>query len=166
MDTAGETEVSGAGDTRRRRSAALIAVAAAVAVLVIAGVVGVVLSQSSSTSHRIGGTMLLKQGSISGKEGDSCYGEGGYNDIRAGASVTVSNGDGKLLATGLLGAGTQVYSSSGPSLKLFYCQFPVNVDTKVPRADFYKVEVTHRGAIAYSYDDMKSRDWQVALTLG
>jgi hypothetical protein len=36
----------------------------------------------------------------------------------------------------------------------------------LPKTDFYKVEVSHRGALTYSYDDMKSQNWTVGLKLG
>jgi hypothetical protein len=36
----------------------------------------------------------------------------------------------------------------------------------VPVAKFYSVEVSHRGKIVYSYDDMTKASWKVALSLG
>jgi hypothetical protein len=36
----------------------------------------------------------------------------------------------------------------------------------VPDANFYQVEVSHRGAVTYSKDDMDKRQWIIAVELG
>jgi len=45
------------------------------------------------------------------------------------------------------------------------CRFAFTV-TGIPRATFYSVEVSHRGQLTYSFDDMVNKAWQVAVTLG
>jgi hypothetical protein len=80
-----------------------------------------------------------------------------------GASVTVKDGKGALIATGSLQAG-----DSGAALVLgqsVTCDMPFEV-TNVPDADFYQVEVSHRGAITYSKADLESKGWIVSFSLG
>ncbi len=85
----------------------------------------------------------------------SCTGAGGYSDIREGAAVTVRDGSGDVIATGRLEGGVVEGS---------LCIHVFQVD--VPRADFYSFEVSNRGELTYSYQDMVDAEWQVALSLG
>lgn len=93
---------------------------------------------------------------ISGTTYDCSSGPGGgYSDIAAGTSVTVSDGSGKVLATGNLAGGIQ--SASG-------CTF--TFQAQLPNSAFYKLEVGNRGAQSYSQEELSNKGWQVALTLG
>jgi hypothetical protein len=87
----------------------------------------------------------------------SCTGEGGYDDIRAGAAVIVKDESGKVLATGSLGSG----KITDPAT----CEFSFSL-ADVPDAKFYQIEVSHRGALTYSRDDLDKRGWKVEFTLG
>lgn len=88
----------------------------------------------------------------------NCYGEGGYDDIKSGVSVTVSDGTGRLLATGNLGSGTR--SASGGS-----CSFSFRIPD-IKQSDFYSIEVGRRGELSYSHAEMLASDWNVAFSLG
>ena len=68
---------------------------------------------------------------------------GGYDDIAAGAPVTVKDGTGTVLATTALTGGT--LSKPG-------CTFAFR--THVPDADFYRVQVSHRDALTFSREEL------------
>jgi hypothetical protein len=110
----------------------------------------------STASHDIKGTFALTD---SGKftTGQICQGSGGYDDIQAGAQITVKDGSGKTLATGELVSGVADDADT--------CTFPFVV-TGVPGADFYAISVSHRGEITFSRSQMTSNGWSVGLTLG
>lgn len=104
--------------------------------------------------HEITGTMTLT-------DNDStfsipCQGRGGYSDIQPGAGVTVTDGSSKILAVGELGIGAGA---------LNVCTLSIDVPD-VPKADFYKIEVSHRGGITYSFARLNAAGWKVELTLG
>jgi hypothetical protein len=80
----------------------------------------------------------------------------GYDDIRSGAPVTVSNENGTTIAVGTLGPGRVS--------KSLRCVFIFSVS--VPKAKFYRFEVSHRGQVQKSFDEMKADGWIVSLTLG
>jgi len=92
--------------------------------------------------------------------GDRCYGTGGYDDVAANMRVTVRDGRGNILATGATGNGSRPVD---PALAPLQCVFEFRVD--VPLADFYSITVGRRGEISYSRDELRSRRWQVSLTL-
>jgi hypothetical protein len=80
----------------------------------------------------------------------------GYEDLSAGSPVTVKDGQGKVLAATFLPTG----SDGGSSI----CHFEMTV--KVPDADFYQVEVSHRGVLTYSIQDMELNGWKASLSIG
>lgn len=126
-----------------------------VALLGIATVAALSLISGEST-NKIGGTFtLIDSGFSSGKV---CSGDGGYSDIDFGSNVTVYDGSGKVLATGILGIGI------GSSYSR--CVFPVEISEKVPTKDFYAIEVTRRGKVTYSKSQLEEAGWEVSLTLG
>lgn len=81
---------------------------------------------------------------------------GGYNDLRDGTSVSVSDGAGTLLATGHLKDGLQ---------KMTGVTFNFTV-SELPDADFYKVSIGGRGELPYSKSDLESAGWSVSATIG
>lgn len=92
-------------------------------------------------SFTLQGHMTLTGDHIpAGEEGEGCTGYSGFSDIAEGASVTVYDPAGKVLATGALGAG-KPDEDSGP------CRFPVRVASVPKGSKFYQVEVTHRGKV-------------------
>lgn len=86
----------------------------------------------------------------------SCTGEGGYDDLRIGASITVMDGDGSIIGTGWIESATRIGT---------FCQF-VGTVADVPEVDFYQFKVSHRGAPSYSLSEMKANDWTVSLSIG
>ena len=70
--------------------------------------------------------------------------------------MTVKSGSGETIATGELGFGT-----SGDS----ECSFPIEVND-VPNSKYYRIEVSHRGELTYSKEELESRNWNVSFSLG
>jgi hypothetical protein len=100
------------------------------------------------------GSMTLVSGG-SYNAGRSCQGSGGYSDIAGGASVTVYDAQGVVVATGSLGPGA---STAGD------CVFPISVPAVPDGSNFYQVEVSHRGKV--TYDVARARTGQVHVSLG
>lgn len=84
----------------------------------------------------------------------SCSTYGGYNDIAEGASVTVRDASDAIVGIGSLSAGT---SSSGS------CVFAFTVPD-VPESAFYSIEVSKRGALTYSADDVETGNVHQSLS--
>lgn len=98
--------------------------------------------------------------------GSACYGTGGYDDIEAGATVRLASDDGaRTIALGGLQPGVRV--DNGLGVGDLPCRFDFTIPD-VPAADlsgaFYAVEVTHRGLVRFSREQVRSG--AVALTLG
>ena len=100
--------------------------------------------------------------------GESCATDDGYDDIQAGAQVTVKDAAGTVVAVGRLQAGTvaELYGEGDMPALLGYaskCTFAFDV-TNVPAGQqIYSVEVSHRGELQYNRDQL---DQPLALTLG
>jgi len=113
----------------------------------------------AAETFTIRGEFLLRGGSdayyLSSRSG-ACSGRGGFDDILAGAQVRVRDQSGTLLGIGEL--------VEGPHEKR--CDFTFTVE--VPRSDFYMIAAGHAGreGPSFSFADMESNDWQVALSMG
>lgn len=80
---------------------------------------------------------------------------GGFDDIAVGTQVVVEDATtGAVLATTSLTGGT--LGTTG-------CTF--DFDVEVPEAAFYRVEVSHRGEVAFSRQDLETQGWRVAMRL-
>lgn len=158
---------------------ALVPALVAGAVLLVAGVgAGAWALLRPDATHDITGTLLVND---FGPEDEGCMGGdavtrldrlealidgqtfpcpqgvgGGYDDIRDGADVTVKDGAGELLGTGVLTGGTA--TDVGVT-------FAFTVEG-VPDSDFYQVEVSHRGALSYSRAELEDAGWVVEASLG
>lgn len=89
---------------------------------------------------------------------DFCRGTGAYDDIKAGAEVTVNNESGKIIGTSRL-------TDQPIRVPEDRCVLNFKV-TGLPVADSYSIAVGRHGETTYSYADMQSSNWIVALTLG
>ena len=107
------------------------------------------------SGHTLNGTLTISSSRAQGTT--SCQGASGYSDIRAETQVTVSDAGGKVLAAGQL--------KSGSWDGAYSCVFGFSV-SGLPDADLYQVEVSHRGKLVYSRQDLDSKDWKVALRIG
>lgn len=80
---------------------------------------------------------------------------GGYDDLAAGANVVVRDGEGGIIATSKLTGGVQ--SSAGVTFTF---------TAKVPKTEFYEVEVSHRGGLRFSFEDLEKADWEIHSSIG
>ncbi|MGQ0846519.1 MAG: hypothetical protein ACT4QF_20545 [Sporichthyaceae bacterium] len=87
----------------------------------------------------------------------ACQGDGGYSDMRAGSSVSVSDSAGKIVGVSALETGRA--QSSG------VCEFSFRVPS-LPDSDFYQVQVGRRGQLPSSAAELKKNNWTVELSLG
>ncbi len=94
--------------------------------------------------------------------GAECEGREGYDDISVGAPVTVTNESGTTIATARLSQGEIVdtYRAS-----VITCEWSFAIED-VPDAEFYDIEVSHRGTLTYSREEMEKMEWEVAFELG
>lgn len=118
------------------------------------------ITVAKSPVYQIKGNITLVDSDISGSD-ENCYGSGGYSDIQGEMSVTIQDGKGNILAIGRTGNGTHP-SSEYSSVQ---CVFEFQVDN-IPKSDFYSIQVGRRGQLNYSYEEMKSKNWEVSLSLG
>ncbi|MFH9817638.1 hypothetical protein [Streptomyces sp. NPDC017230] len=84
-----------------------------------------------------------------------CSGTGGYSDIDFGTQVNVTDAAGTLVAVGSLGFGEKTELG---------CEFPFTVDDVTPGSKFYTVEVSHRGGLTQTEDQLRAGG--LAFTLG
>jgi hypothetical protein len=89
---------------------------------------------------------------------DFCRGTGAYDDIKAGAAVTVKNEGGKII-------GTTRLTDQPIRVPGYTCVLNFKV-TGLPRADSYSIAVGRRGEMTYSYADMQKAKWMVDLIVG
>ncbi|MBT2480341.1 hypothetical protein [Streptomyces sp. ISL-94] len=87
--------------------------------------------------------------------GTGCEGKGGYKDIGAGTEVTVTDAAGKVVAAGSLGQGEIVGTA---------CMLRFTVEGIPEGSKLYRVEVSHRGALTKTEQELREGD--LAFTLG
>jgi len=117
-------------------------------------------SKASSGTVAISGTLTLRQMAL--RNTGPCSGDGGYDDIAAGAGVVVRNQAGSVIATSTLEGGHSELTSAGVG---YYCHFDFHV-INVPSAPFYSIEISHRGAITHSRAELAAEGWHLDITLG
>ncbi|MGX1565615.1 hypothetical protein [Streptomyces sp. NPDC055506] len=83
-----------------------------------------------------------------------CSGTGGYSDIDFGTQVNVTDA-GTLVAVGSLGFGEKTELG---------CEFPFTVGDIAPGSNFYTVEISHRGGLTQTEDELRAGG--LAFTLG
>lgn len=162
-----DDEVEVAAEARRRRGRLLTVAVAVVAVLVAAAGVGwyFLIRDDAPDTQTLTGSFTLTGSSNISRDGASCSGTGGYDDIRGGLGVVVKDAAGKTIATGQLGPGVAMQTLDTGAITLYDCRFPITL-TDVPESDFYEIEVGRRGSLSYSQEQMEAAGWNVALTIG
>lgn len=117
----------------------------AIALAIVAGVgilIGALLFILRDRTFTMTGLLSLSSSDArSTGSPDGCAGDGGYDDIRGGALVTVQDSSGKIVGTGALDSG---YDSG------IICVFSFRVADVPDDSDFYSVEVSHRGGLTYT----------------
>jgi hypothetical protein len=133
----------------------LVALAGAVAVVALGAFYMAIDAATNDNggedNQSIAGTLTLNDSSCS-----EIGGTGGYSDIALGAAVVVKNEHAETIATGRLELGTDELGS---------CTYPFRL-ADVPSSEFYSIEVSHRGALTYSHEELEGLEWQVVFSLG
>ena len=113
-------------------------------------------ASSAEKAFGTSGTLTLADSSLSFlAEGEGCTGLDGYSDIQRGAQVNVTDADGTLVATGELEGGKKAALG---------CEFPFAIEGIPQGSKFYTVEVSHRGGLTQTEDELRSGG--LAFTLG
>jgi hypothetical protein len=94
----------------------------------------------------------------------TCAGNGGFRDLRDGATVTIYDSTGKIVGT------TSLYGSSydieSVSSKRIICTFQWELKD-VPNDDSgYSVEVTSRGKVFFTGDQLLKNGFFLGTTIG
>lgn len=150
-------------------------VIAAAVVIAVAMMVTAVFVFDNSFVRKPDGTFMIAgkvwvSGSGSnlafGSSTGECRGKGGYEDLHEGAPVAVADASGRTVAIGQLGPGESTTApgiAEGSPVLLVACTFPVEV-LDVPEGErFYRITLTHRGAVEYSREQLRQ---PLALTIG
>ncbi len=110
----------------------------------------------SGPTHTVEVTLTIIGGDHIIGTGSNCQGDGGYDDLRVGAAVTVMDQSGRVIANGYID------SAKGTS---YSCELSATIKD-VPEVDFYQFKISHRGGPSYSLADMEAADWKVDLSIG
>jgi hypothetical protein len=169
----------------RLREANRLVVAGAVLGLVLALVLATVFTWSvvheskpaiaklplAPERHTLSGVLAVtgRSGSYVGGDEECVAGTSseynGYDDIEVGAAVTVWNEKDTVIATSRLDAPTfEALGTSDFDRDYGTCTFPFTVE--VPKAEFYAIEISHRGKLTFSYQELVSKNWRVETSLG
>lgn len=109
-------------------------------------------SSPTTAGISVAGSLAVKD--RTGEAGQPCTTSDGYDDLAVGTQVTVSDEAGTVLAVADLGEGLSTGST---------CDFPFTI-TVPPGHKFYGFEVSHRGVIRYTEDQVRSGS--VSLSIG
>ena len=116
----------------------------------------------SPATFDVTGTMTISRVMLEASDGDSCTGIEGYDDIKTGAQVKVSDDAGKIIGLGALKAGlARDTNESWRGTNLCVFDFQVKGIPEGPGM-IYGVEVSHRGVVQFTRDQADS----IALKLG
>ena len=118
---------------------------------------------TAPSTRALNGTMTLDSSftpsGSDAKVGRNCRGESGYDDIQEGTQVTVRDGTDAIIATGRLSQGK--LTATGFSGR---CRFEFTI-SDVPEASFYTIEVSRRGGLTYSAEELDGLSWMVSFIL-
>lgn len=149
--------LGGTGESVSKRSIPTWAKVLA-AVVVIATLVGLGYYQfgpNAKHTHTVTGALGLSW--TFDAAGQPCQGKGGYSDLTAGASVILRDEHDTILASTTLNQGT------GDDVS---CKFSFTLTDVPDTAQFYVIEVSHRGQISYSHQKLADAGWVFKLTIG
>ncbi len=125
----------------------------AIPLAIVAIVAGVLLvPRLAPADLTITGEVLLHDTRIN-TTGNSCRGSGGYDDLREGAQVVVTDATGKSIGIGTLGTGVS-------NTNICTWEFSVTVPAG---GGIYGVEVSHRGKLQYSEADLAGRPLKLSI---
>ena len=136
------------GQWRNRWPLAVIA-----ALILVAGVV-LLATHGRTGDFTVHGSMSLVGTDNFASFGDNCAGSAGYDDLRDGAEVVISENGGKTVAVGTLEGS---HSADGE------CLFRFDISGVPSGKGFYGILITHRGVVQFSEREMRDGP---ALTIG
>lgn len=111
-------------------------------------------AQPAASALEVTGMVTLKHEQFrwGGRADPTCMGWQGFDDVRGGAQVTVTDASGKVLVVGSLDTGTAtgITTEANGLPRAELCLIPFKV-TGIPRgAGPYGVEIAHRGILRYA----------------
>lgn len=128
-------------------------------ILLAAAVLWVATSGVLSPHRTVTGTLQL----YSGSDGDQyknvggiCWGTGGYDDLKAGATIVLKDEAGKLVGTSSLESGKG---------DLLSCEFAFTIHD-VGDARIYQSSIGHRGGPSWTREQMEAMGWRIGLSIG
>ena len=110
---------------------------------------------SAEDGHTVKGYLSLQDSAV--YMGKACQGAGGYTDLEEGTPVVVRDGDGQVIGTGRFGAGKGAGARSA-------CVFAFTVK-HVPDADTYSFQMSHRGGVVYTHEELEENNWKIGAAL-
>jgi len=118
---------------------------------------------SADDGHTVKGYLSLQDSAVF--VGKVCQGAGGYTDLLEGTPVVVRDGDGQILGTTHFGAGKgagggKLGATGAPSA----CVFAFTVK-HVPDADTYSFQMSHRGGVVYTHEELEANNWRIGAAL-
>lgn len=141
--------------------------------ILIGGIVAVVwialsaVAWNAITPHRhiIVGELTLVDSDVTVYDDQTCAGTGGYDDFGDGMNVTIRDASDKVIASGVTANAKSPKGDGDVSILTdMICKTKFAVE--VPDADFYQVQVGHRGTLSYRKAELEKKDWKVELSLG
>ncbi|MFF0109554.1 hypothetical protein [Streptomyces hirsutus] len=112
-------------------------------------------AEDTEGSFSTDGTLTVAGIGAGLEPGELCSGTGGYSDVDFGTQVNVTDAAGTLVAMGSLGFGEKAELG---------CEFPFTVDDIPPGSKFYTVEVSHRGGLTQTENELRAGS--LSFTLG
>jgi hypothetical protein len=150
------------------------------ALVVVIGVV-VVATRGGDDKIQLRGLFILFDKDVDGSP-DDCHGTGGYSDFGPGQPVTVRNSTGQIIGAGTTRATTSKAEftsrlsavEKGTSIEAAATVYdraegivcPLLFEVKVPRVDFYEIEIGRRGKITETLEDLQKNQFVVEFSLG
>jgi len=140
-----------------------LVIAGAALTVVTGGPAAAVSPAAAGNDHTVKGYLSLQDSAtFVGKE---CQGAGGYTDLVEGTPVVVRDGDGQVIGSGRFAAGRGTRTAkfggiSAPSA----CVFAFTLK-HVPDAETYSFQMSHRGGVVYTREELEANNWRVGAAL-
>jgi hypothetical protein len=140
---------------RKSRKVPLI-IGGLVLLVIIAGAVLFSINSGGPAKATVTGSFVLTDSDTARAR---CVGQGGYADISPGVAVILTNEDGKILGSTILGEG-KADTSTGT------CTYSFSIRGVSESSAQYAVEVSHRGKVVNSRADMAANGWVFGISMG
>src|SRR3954447_1267898 len=140
---------------------------AVLAILIVVGAcAGAASPVAADDGHTVKGYLSLQDSAVF--VGKVCQGAGGYTDLVEGTPVVVRDGGGQVIGSGRFsagkGAGGVRSGATGASGAPAACVFAFTVK-HVPDADTYSFQMSHRGEVVYTREELEDNNWKIGAAL-